>query len=104
MRITIISLIISLFLFGNSFVSSNQNKIKRLDGSTISPLEVDRTINRLIKAAKVTGIGVAIINESKIVYVKSFGFRNKEEQKPLTQETIMYGASFTKGVFVLLYF
>lgn len=99
MRITIISLIISLFLFGNSFVSSNQNKIKRLDGTTISPLEVDRTINRLIKAAKVTGIGVAIINESKIVYVKSFGFRNKEEQKPLTQETIMYGASFTKGVF-----
>ena len=31
--------------------------------------------------------------------VKSFGFRNKQEQKPLTENTVMYGASFTKSVF-----
>jgi len=104
MRVIIISLIfvVSLFLIGNISVSSKENKIKRLDSSTISSLEIDNIINQLIKAARVTGIGVAIINDSKIVYVKSFGFRNKEEQKPLTEETIMYGASFTKAVFAYL--
>jgi CubicO group peptidase (beta-lactamase class C family) len=74
-------------------------KIKRLDGSTISVDEIDRTVTRLMTAARVTGLSIAILNDEKIVYVKSFGFRNKEENKPLTQQTVMYGASFTKAVF-----
>jgi CubicO group peptidase (beta-lactamase class C family) len=74
-------------------------RIKRLDGSTISTTEIERTVTRLMSAARVTGLSLAILNDAKIVYVKSFGFRNKEEAKPLTEETVMYGASFTKAVF-----
>jgi CubicO group peptidase (beta-lactamase class C family) len=74
-------------------------KIKRLDGSMISTAEIDQTVTRLMTAARVTGLSIAILNNEKIVYIKSFGFRNKEENKPLTEQTVMYGASFTKAVF-----
>ncbi len=73
--------------------------LKRLDGSRISTSEVEQTVTRLMHKAHVTGLSLAIINDNKIAYVKSFGFRNKEEQKPLTENTVMYGASFTKSVF-----
>jgi CubicO group peptidase (beta-lactamase class C family) len=95
-------LTLSFLLVGTSAEPSNRRTLKRLDGSTISSAEIDRTVARLMTAARVTGIAVAIINDSKIAYVKSYGFRNKEEQKPLTAQTVMRGASFTKAVFAYL--
>lgn len=98
-----VSLILAFSVFAGSIAASyGQTRIKRLDGSTISSGEIESAVTRLIKAARVTGIAVAVINDSKVVYVKSFGFRNKEEQKPLTEQTVMYGASFTKAVFAYL--
>jgi len=79
-----------------------QVKIKRLDGSFFSTSEIEQTVARLMREAHVTGLNVAILNDNKIVYVKSFGFRNKEENKLLTENTVMYGASFTKSVFTYL--
>jgi CubicO group peptidase (beta-lactamase class C family) len=55
-----------------------------------------------MREARVTGLGIAILNDSKVVYVKGFGFRNKEEQKPLTENTVMYGASLTKAAFAYM--
>ena len=95
-------LTVSLLLIGTSAESSNQRALKRLDGSTISSGEIDRTVARLMSAARVTGIAIAILNDSKIAYAKTYGFRNKEEQKPLTEQTVMRGASFTKAVFAYL--
>ena len=80
----------------------NRSKIKRLDGSAISTSEVESRVAELMSAARVTGLGIAVINDSKIVYVKSFGFKNKEARQPLTENTVMYGASFTKAVFAYL--
>lgn len=95
-------LAVSLCFADNITLNSNQTKIKRLDGSTISSIEIEKTVNRLVSAARVTGIAIAIINDSKVAYVKSFGLKNKEEGKPLAEQTIMYGASFTKAVFAYL--
>lgn len=92
----------SLFMIGNRSGSANQINVERLDGSRISSAEIDKTVTRLMRAAHVTGISVAILNDSKVVYLKSFGFRSKEEQKPLTEQTVMRGASFTKAVFAYL--
>ncbi len=104
MRIAFVGLTLALFFCfaGQCRASTNETKIKRLDGSTISAAEIERTVTRLMSAARVTGIGIAIINDSKIVYVNGFGFRNKERQQPLTADTVMYGASFTKAVFAYL--
>ena len=76
--------------------------IKRLDGSTIAPAEVDATVTRLIHAAKVTGLGIAILNDGQIVYRKGYGFRDKEKSLALTPDTVMAAASFTKSAFAYL--
>lgn len=96
---TIMVFALSLSCFGQSAAFVNRETIKRLDGSKTSSVEIERNVERLMKAANVTGLSVAIINDSKIAYVKSFGLRNKEKNEPLTERTVMYGASLTKAVF-----
>jgi CubicO group peptidase (beta-lactamase class C family) len=76
--------------------------IKRLDGSVITPAEVDATVTRLIKAAEVPGAGIVIINNGKIVFAKGYGLRDKEKNLALTENTVMGGASFTKAAFAYL--
>jgi len=76
--------------------------IKRLDGSSISSQTIEEKISDMMVTSCVTGLNIAILNDNKIVYTKSFGLRDKEKQLPLTTDTIMYGASFTKAVFATL--
>src|SRR6478672_12643842 len=76
--------------------------IKRLDGSAIAPSEIDATFSRLMKAAEVTGLSIAILNDGKIAYLKSYGVRDKEKSLPLTDDSIMTAASFTKVAFAYL--
>lgn len=82
--------------------SNTQPSIKRLDGSSITPAEIDATVVRLIRAAKVTGIGIAILNDGKIAYLKGYGLRDKDKNLPLTPDTVMAAASFTKSAFAYL--
>lgn len=76
--------------------------VKRLDGSTISAGEIDATVTRLMGAAKVTGVGVAIFNDGKIAYLKAYGARDKEKQLPLTPDSVMIAASLTKSIFAYM--
>jgi len=73
--------------------------VKRLDGSTISASEINATVTRLMRAAKVTGVGIAILNDQKVVYLKAYGYRDKEKALPLTPDSVMSAASFTKVAF-----
>ncbi len=82
-----------------SIIAQNRDRLKRLDGSTITAAEIEAHVTRLMRAANVTGLSVAILNGNQVAYVKSFGLRNKEANLPLTENTVMYGASFTKSVF-----
>ena len=95
----VVVVVLTLTIWG---VPASAQKIHRLDGSTISEKDADATIKRLTKAANVTGIAVAIINDNKIVYIKGFGYRNAPEKLPLNENTVMYGASFTKSLFACL--
>ncbi|MES2041483.1 MAG: serine hydrolase domain-containing protein [Pseudomonadota bacterium] len=76
--------------------------IMRLDGSSISSTEIESKVTRMMATSCVTGLGIAILNDNKIVYTKSFGLRDKDRQLPLNEDTVMYGASFTKAVFATL--
>jgi CubicO group peptidase (beta-lactamase class C family) len=80
----------------------NAASAKRLDGSTISAAEMDATVNRLIAAAKVPGLGLAILNDRQIVYLKAYGLRNTEKKLPMTPETVMTAASLTKSTFAYM--
>lgn len=79
-----------------------QPSIKRLDGSLISPAEIDATVSRLLKAAEVTGAGITIFNAGKVAYSKAYGFRDTEKKLPLTPDSVMGAASLTKATFAYL--
>lgn len=78
---------------------AQQHPIKRLDGSTIEPVEVDATITRLMRAAEVTGVAVTIFNNGDVAYQKAYGLRDKENNLPLTPDSVMTAASFSKVAF-----
>jgi len=80
----------------------NAANVKRLDGSTITAAEIDATVNRLIAAAKVPGLGLAILNDRKIVYLKAYGLRNTVKKLPMTPDTVMTAASLTKSTFAYM--
>ncbi len=76
-----------------------QRPIKRLDGSTITSAEIDATVTRLMRAAEVPGVGIAIFNNDRIVYLKAYGLRDKEKNLPLTPDSVMTSASLSKSAF-----
>jgi len=82
--------------------SSNAARVKRLDGSTISSEEIDATVTRLMRAAKIPGAGIAILNDKRIVYLRAYGVRDKEKDLPLTRDSVMTAASLTKAAFAYL--
>lgn len=83
-------------------LAAQELSIKRLDGSTISPAEVDSTVSRLMQAAEVTGVGIAIFNDGKIAYLKTYGVRDKEKNLPITPDSVMTAASLSKAAFVTM--
>lgn len=76
--------------------------VRRLDGSAISPAEIDSTVTRLMRNAEVPGVGIAILSRGKIAYMKAYGLRDTEHGLPLTADSVMTGASLTKTVFAYL--
>src|SRR5215831_8140920 len=98
MRQTLL-LLMTVLLIGRWPAAGQQAKIKRLDGSTITSAEIDDTVTRVMRAANVPGVGVAIFNHGKVVYLKTYGVRDKDKNLPLADDTIMAGASFTNVAF-----
>jgi CubicO group peptidase (beta-lactamase class C family) len=79
-----------------------QTTVTRLDGSKITSAKIDGTVTRLMKAAEIPGVGIAILNEGKVVYLKAYGVRDKEKNLPLTVDSVMSAASFSKVAFAYL--
>jgi len=82
-------------------ILAQEKEIKRLDGSSIKPAAIDETVKKLM-AAEVPGVGLALFNHGKIVYLKAYGERDKEKNLPLTVDSIMSGASFSKVAFAYM--
>ena len=76
-----------------------ERAVGRLDGSVIAPAAIERTVRRLIQAADVPGLAVAILNNGKVAYVHAFGERDRARHLPLTIDSVMTAASFTKSAF-----
>lgn len=86
-------------LFSFSLTSGQTQHIARLNGSKISVSEIDKTVKRLMDTANVQGLGLAILNNKKTVFIKSYGYKNKPKNELLDTASIMYGASLSKAVF-----
>ncbi|MCS4229063.1 serine hydrolase [Sphingobacterium sp. BIGb0165] len=77
---------------------SQSHVVTRLDGSTIPGSVIDSTVTTLMDQAKVPGIGLAILNNKKTVYLKTYGYKNKLCGELLDTASIVYAASFSKAV------
>jgi CubicO group peptidase (beta-lactamase class C family) len=63
---------------------------------------VDAEIQRLMTAAKVPGLALAVIDNGQVVYSQAYGYADVAAAKPLRTDTIMYGASLTKAAFAYM--
>jgi CubicO group peptidase (beta-lactamase class C family) len=82
--------------------ATQQAPITRLDGSNISAAEIDATVTRLMQAAEVAGVGITLFNHNRVVYQKTYGFRDKERKLPMTPDSVLNAASLTKGTFAYM--
>lgn len=62
------------------------------------PTAIDDEVARAMATTGAKGLALAVIDQGKIVYVRSYGLRNAKGDR-LRDDTIMYGASLTKAVF-----
>lgn len=88
-----------MFVLVTSRLTAQTNTIKKLDGSSITVADIDRTVNKVMTAARVQGLGLAVLNNNKTVFVKTYGYKNKPQNTLLDTATIVYGASYSKAVF-----
>ncbi len=76
--------------------------VKRLDGSTITSAEFDATVTRVMHAAEVPGAAIALFNDGKVAYLKTYGLRDKDNNLPLTPDSVMTAASLSKVAFAYM--
>jgi CubicO group peptidase (beta-lactamase class C family) len=76
--------------------------VKRLDGTAITPAEIDATVARVMRAAEIPGVGITLFNGDKVVFQKTYGVRDKGKNQPLSPDSVMYAASFTKVAFAYM--
>jgi CubicO group peptidase (beta-lactamase class C family) len=91
--------LLPILLYTCTFIYAQNKQILRLDGSKISVEEIDKTVKRLMDTANIQGLGLAILNKKKTVFIKSYGYKNKPKNELLDTASIMYGASLSKAVF-----
>ena len=60
---------------------------------------LDQDVERLMAAAHVPGLALAVIGDGRIVHLRAYGERDVERRLPLTTSTTMYAASITKTLF-----
>jgi CubicO group peptidase (beta-lactamase class C family) len=88
--------------FVGFFIQAESQTITKLNGRTISAAALDARINQLIADASVHGLAVAVFNNRKPVYKKTFGYKNWKSKEAIRTSTNFYGASLSKSLFAVL--
>ncbi|MYM90098.1 serine hydrolase [Rugamonas sp. FT82W] len=63
---------------------------------------VDIEMQRLMVAAKVPGLALAVIDHGQVVSRHAYGYADVAAARPLRTDSIMYGASLTKAAFAYM--
>jgi CubicO group peptidase (beta-lactamase class C family) len=91
------------FLILISIESSAQSfSTKRADGLSISVSSTDSLVEKLMADEHVTGLQLSIINDRIIVYIKSYGYKNKAKGELNDTSTCFYAASLAKSLFAYI--
>jgi len=84
-------------------IAQKNIKIRHLDGKTIDAKILQLRLARLVDSANIAGLQVTIVNQNRVVYSSSFGYKDIENKKKLNDSTVMYAASLTKPVSAYLF-
>ncbi|WP_235016401.1 serine hydrolase [Aquimarina sp. AU474] len=99
---TFIKLCIVMITVCISETGFSQNKTEYItvpNGSKISTSILNTLIKKTMDSLQIPGISIAIVNDYKIAYHKTFGVKNIKTQDPVSSETIFEGASLSKPLF-----
>jgi len=86
----------------NILMAKNGVSMKKISGEIITSVQMDEIVKSYMQEANVTGLSLSILNDNKISYLKSYGFRDKENNKLLDENSVMGGASFSKFLFAYI--
>jgi CubicO group peptidase (beta-lactamase class C family) len=94
----------ALFIFLSIITTActNQESVKRIDGSSVEAASLTKKIDAITKEAKVAGLAVTVFNDNEVVYQHAFGCKNAKLKDTLNINTGFYGASLSKMVFAHL--
>jgi CubicO group peptidase (beta-lactamase class C family) len=88
---------VSLMLLLIHFVVLGSN-IQKVDGSSATVEELDKTIPIVMKKAGVPGLSIAVFNQGEFVYHRVFGVKSTATLEPVRKNTLFEAASLTKPV------
>ncbi|WP_185217091.1 serine hydrolase domain-containing protein [Sphingobacterium mizutaii] len=98
-----ITVTLIILIYSISIIQAQNQKITRIDGSEISTNYIDSTVIDLMKRANIPGVALAILNDNKISYLKTYGYKNELTSKLLDTSSIVYAASFSKAVCAFMF-
>lgn len=75
---------------------------KRPDGRALTAARIDADVEGLMARARAPGLALALIEDGRVVYSRAYGVRDVSTGDALRTDTIMYGASLTKGTFAYM--
>jgi CubicO group peptidase (beta-lactamase class C family) len=75
---------------------SNPTKVENTRAVNLAG--IDARVTALMATANVPGLTLAVIEGGTVVYSKVYGMADVDKRTPLTTDTVMYGASLTKGI------
>jgi CubicO group peptidase (beta-lactamase class C family) len=83
-------LLFLLITISLSYTVISQNTDKRFDG-------LDKELNEVLTTWKAAGFAVAVVEKDKVIYAKGFGYKDYENKKPVTANTLFSIGSCTKA-------
>lgn len=83
-------LLISSINFSATSQESNKPTDTRLEG-------IDSLLNKVLKDQHIAGFSVAVVDGDKVIYSRGFGYRDVENKRPVTPNTLFAIGSSTKA-------
>lgn len=65
--------------------------------AAVPPAVIDSAIARIFGLGLAPGLGVVVVRDTQILYMKGYGFADVEARRPFTPQTVFYVASTTKA-------
>ena len=73
------------------------SQVKKPETSGYNLTSIDSMLNRVLKDQHAAGFAVAVVKGDEVIYSKGFGYRDVENKKPVTPNTLFAIGSSTKA-------